>query len=54
MLTLTVKDQSLQKELNTLLNEHFDGDSEKMLQELVQFYALRLERLLFSGFLAWD
>ncbi len=54
MLTLQVYDQSLEKQIVDMLDESFNGDSEKMLQEFVRLYTSRLERLKYSGILKWE
>jgi hypothetical protein len=54
MLTLQIQDRALEKELNDLLQQKFNGDAEKMLQELIKLYASQLNRLNYSGILKWE
>ncbi len=53
MLTLKVSDRRLENELKRLLQHEFEGNADKMLQELLASYAARLERLEYSGILKW-
>ncbi|MCB0174218.1 MAG: hypothetical protein KDJ97_27140 [Anaerolineae bacterium] len=54
MLTLQIQDRTLEKQLTELLQQKFNGNSEKMLQELVRTYTAQLNRLKYSGILTWD
>jgi hypothetical protein len=54
MLTLQIQDDTLEKQLTELLQQKFDGNSEKMLQELLRTYLAQLNRLKYSGILKWD
>jgi hypothetical protein len=54
MLTLQIQDRSLEKQLTELLQQKFNGNSEKMLQELVKSYTAQLNRLKYSGILKWE
>lgn len=54
MLTLQIQDRTLEKQLTELLQQKFDGNSEKMLQELVRTYTAQLNRLKYSGILKWE
>ena len=54
MLTLQIQDRTLEKQLTELLQKRFNGNSEKMLQELVKTYTVQLSRLKYSGILKWD
>lgn len=54
MLTLQVEDHLLEKQLTELLQQQFNGNSEKMLQELVRTYTAQLNRLKYSGILKWE
>ncbi|MCX6050721.1 MAG: hypothetical protein NT075_36995 [Chloroflexi bacterium] len=54
MLTLQIKDQTLEKQLTELLQEKFKGNSEAMLQEFVRTYTAQLNRLKYSGILKWE
>ena len=54
MLTLQVQDRTLEKQLTELLQQKFNGNAEKMLQELVKTYTAQLNRLKYSGILKWD
>jgi hypothetical protein len=54
MLTLQIQDHTLEKQLTELLQQKFNGNSEKMLQELVRTYLAQLNRLKYSGVLKWD
>jgi hypothetical protein len=54
MLTLQIKDRTLEKQLKELLQQKFDGNSDKMLQELVKTYTAQLNRLKYSGILKWE
>ena len=53
MITIKVRDRTLEKELTDLLQQKFDGDSELMLQELVRTYTAQLNRAKYSGILNW-
>lgn len=53
MLTLQIQDRALEKQLTELLQQKFDGNSEKMLQELLRTYTAQLNRLKYSGILKW-
>lgn len=54
MLTLEIKDQTLEKQLIDLLQHRFDGDSEKMLLTLMSSYTAQRDRLKYSGILKWE
>jgi len=54
MLTLQVQDRTLEKQLTELLQQKFNGNAEKMLQELVKTYTAQLNRLKYSGILKWE
>ena len=54
MLTLQIQDRTLEKQLTELLQQKFNGNSEKMLQELVRTYTAQLNRLRYSGILKWE
>ena len=54
MLTLQIYDLTLEKQLTELLHRQFNGDPEKMLQELIEFYTSHLNRLKYSGILKWE
>ena len=54
MLTLQIHDQALEKQLTELLNQRFDGNLEKMLEELIRLYTAQLSRLKYSGILTWE
>ena len=54
MLTLQIQDRTLEKQLTELLQQKFNGNAEKMLQELVKTYIAQLNRLKYSGILKWD
>ncbi len=54
MLTLHIQDHTLEKQLTELLQQKFNGNSEKMLQELVRTYLAQLNRLKYSGILKWE
>jgi hypothetical protein len=54
MLTLQIQDRTLEKQLTEILEKKFDGNSEKMLQELVRTYTAQLNRLKYSGILKWE
>ena len=54
MLTIKVKDNKLEKQLTELLHEKFRGDTDKMMQTLIESYASQLERLNYSGILTWN
>lgn len=54
MLTLQIRDRALEKELNDLLQQKFNGDTEKMLHELIKLYSSQLTRLNYSGILKWE
>lgn len=54
MLTLQIRDRTLEKQLTELLQQKFNGNSEKMLQELVRTYTAQLNRLKYSGILKWE
>ena len=54
MLTLQIQDRGLEKEVNDLLQQQFDGDVDKMLHELIRLYASQLNRLKYSGILKWE
>lgn len=54
MLTLQIQDRTLEKQLTELLQQKFNGNSEKMLQELVRTYTAQLNRLKYSGILKWE
>jgi hypothetical protein len=54
MLTLQIHDQYLEKRLTELLNQRFNGNSEKMLYEFVWVYTSQLNRLKYSGILKWE
>jgi hypothetical protein len=53
MLTLQIQDHTLEKQLTELLQQKFNGNPEKMLQELVRTYTAQLNRLKYSGILKW-
>lgn len=54
MLTLQIHDQALAEQLTDLLNQRFDGNLEKMLEELIRLYTAQLNRLQYSGILTWE
>ncbi|MGC1376296.1 MAG: hypothetical protein WA821_08740 [Anaerolineales bacterium] len=54
MLTLRIKDHTLEKQLTELLQQKFNGDSDEMLQEFVRTYTTQLNRLKYSGILKWE
>lgn len=54
MLTLQVQDRTLEKQLTELLQQKFNGNSDKMLQELIKTYTAQLNRLKYSGILKWE
>jgi hypothetical protein len=54
MLTLQVHDKSLERQLTELLNDRFEGNSEKMMREFVRLYTAQLNRLKYSGMLKWE
>ncbi len=54
MLTLQIQDRTLENQLTELLQQKFNGNSEKMLQELVRTYTTQLNRLNYSGILKWE
>lgn len=54
MLTLHIQEHTLEKQLTELLQQKFNGNSEKMLQELVRVYTAQLNRLQYSGILKWE
>jgi len=53
MLTLQIEDQALEKQFSTLLQQRFDGNTEKMLEELLRIYTAQLDRINYSGILKW-
>lgn len=53
MLVIKVSDATLERELHTLLQFQFDGDVERMLQQLVEAYTAKKHRLQYSGVLKW-
>ncbi|MFP4395134.1 MAG: hypothetical protein ACLFTI_07700 [Anaerolineales bacterium] len=54
MLTVEINDRSLEQQITELLNQHFNGNVEKMLQELVHIYTTQHNRLKYSGILKWE
>jgi len=54
MLTLQIQDRTLEKQLTELLQQKFNGNSDKMLQELIKTYTAQLNRLKYSGILKWE
>ena len=54
MLTLQIQDRALEKQLTELLQQKFNGNSDKMLQELIKTYTAQLNRLKYSGILKWE
>jgi len=54
MLTLQIHDDALEKQVNDLLQQRFDGNPEKMLLELIRSYRVQLNRLQYSGILKWE
>lgn len=54
MLTLQIKDHTLEKQLTELLQQKFHGNSEEMLQEFLKTYTAQLNRLKYSGILKWE
>lgn len=54
MLTLQIQDRTLEKQIRELLQQKFNGNSEKMLQELLKTYTAQLNRLQYSGILKWE
>ena len=54
MLVLQIQDQTLEKQLTELLQKKFNGNSDKMLQELIKTYASQLSRLKYSGIFKWE
>jgi hypothetical protein len=53
MLTLQVNDRTLEKQLTELLQQKFNGDPEKMLEEFIRLYSAQVNRLKYSGMLQW-
>ncbi len=53
MNTLQIEDKKLKRQLTELLEQRFNGDTDKMLQELLRVYISHLKRLNYSGILAW-
>jgi len=54
MLILQIQDLTLEKQLTELLQQKFDGNSEKMLQELLKTYTAQRNRSKYSGILKWE
>ena len=54
MLTLQIDDRVLEKQFTELLQQKFNGDTEKMLEELIRVYRAQLNRLKYSGILKWN
>ena len=54
MLTLKIRDRSLERQLTDLLNQRFDGNPDEMLQEFVRLYTSQLGRQKYSGILRWE
>ncbi|GIK58248.1 MAG: hypothetical protein HND44_11275 [Chloroflexi bacterium] len=54
MLTIQIQDRALEKQITDLLQQSFDGNSDKMLQELLKSYTEQLNRLKYSGILNWQ
>ncbi len=54
MLTLQIQDDILKKKIADILQNDFDGNPEKMLQELIKSYTAQLDRLNYSGILKWE
>ena len=54
MLTLQIDDRALEKQFTELLQQKFNGDAEKMLEELIRIYTAQLNRLKYSGILKWN
>ena len=53
MLTLQIQDDILKKQIADMLQNDFDGNPDKMLQELIKSYTAQLDRLNYSGILKW-
>lgn len=54
MLTLQIQDNTLEKEIDGLLQQSFDGNTEKMMHALIKLYTAQLDRLKYSGILQWE
>ena len=54
MLTLQIQDHALEKQLTELLQQKFDDNADKMLQEFLRTYMAQLNRLKYSGILKWE
>ena len=54
MLTLEIQDGELEKKVSDLLRQEFGGNTERMLQALIETYASQLNRLKYSGILTWE
>lgn len=54
MLTLKIHDHALARQVSELLQQKFDGNPDKMLQELIKLYTSQLDRLQYSGILKWE
>ncbi|MBN1874588.1 MAG: hypothetical protein JXA33_10195 [Anaerolineae bacterium] len=54
MLTVQIQNHSLEQQITELLNQRFNGDFEKMLQEFVYAYTAQHNRLKYSGILKWE
>lgn len=54
MLILEIQNQTLADEINRLLTQQFENNSDKMLQELVENYIRQQNRLAYSGILTWQ
>ena len=54
MLTLQIDDRALEKQFTELLQQKFNGNAEKMLEELIRIYTAQLNRLKYSGILKWN
>ncbi|HMN26611.1 MAG TPA: hypothetical protein PKE45_00545 [Caldilineaceae bacterium] len=53
MLIIEIKDVTLEKELDSLLSQQFDGNGEEMLRRLLEAYIVQQRRLQYSGILRW-
>ena len=54
MLTLEIHDKALANQISELLDQDFENNPEKMLDELIRHYVRQQERLQYSGILAWE
>ncbi|MBK8989387.1 MAG: hypothetical protein IPM39_25560 [Chloroflexi bacterium] len=54
MLTLEIHDKALASQISKLLDQDFENNPDKMLDELIRHYVRQQERLQYSGILAWE